>query len=95
MRQEAPESNWRLDESRSRIDLGQTGSVPLHTEVEALLTFRNDGAVDDNQPDTQDGTRAVSDIVAGGLLTAQRMARLAVIAHVSSGGLTPGKVASS
>ena len=51
VRQESPESNWRLDDSRSVIDLDFSGSFPLNTEIEALLTFANDGDVDLNQPD--------------------------------------------
>jgi hypothetical protein len=52
VRQESHESNWRLDEARSVIDLDSSGSFPMNTEVEALLTFTNDGEVDLNQPDT-------------------------------------------
>jgi hypothetical protein len=52
VRQEAHDSNWKLDESRSVIDLDSSGSFPLNTEVEALLTFTNDGEADFNQPDT-------------------------------------------
>jgi hypothetical protein len=51
VRQEARESNWKLDEGRSAIDLDSSGSFPLNTEIEALLTFTNDGEVDFNQPD--------------------------------------------
>jgi hypothetical protein len=40
----------------------------------------------------QDGARAVSEIVVGGLLDPQRMERLAVIAHESPGSLSPGEV---
>jgi len=52
VRRESKESNWRLDSERSVIDLDSSGSFPLNTEVEALLTFTNDGEVDLNQPDT-------------------------------------------
>jgi hypothetical protein len=50
VRQESHESNWRLDESRSVFDLDSSGSFPMNTELEALLTFTNDGEVDLNQP---------------------------------------------
>jgi hypothetical protein len=52
VRQESKESNWRLDESRSVVDLDPSGSFPLNTELEALLTFTNDGEIDLNQPET-------------------------------------------
>jgi Met-zincin/Domain of unknown function (DUF5117) len=52
VRQESKESNWRLDDARSVIDLDSSGSFPSNTELEALLTFTNDGEVDLNQPDT-------------------------------------------
>jgi Met-zincin/Domain of unknown function (DUF5117) len=44
-------ANWKLDDSRSVIDLDHTGSFPLNTEVEALLTFTTDSESDLNQPD--------------------------------------------
>jgi hypothetical protein len=44
-------ANWHLDEARSVIDLDDSGSFPLNTEVEALLTFSTDGENDLNQPD--------------------------------------------
>jgi hypothetical protein len=40
----------------------------------------------------QDGARAVVDIVVGGLFNPQRMQRLAVIAHETSGALSPSEV---
>jgi hypothetical protein len=43
--------DWRLDKERSVIDLEHTGSFPLNTEVEALLTFATDSESDLNQPD--------------------------------------------
>ena len=43
--------DWRLDKDRSVIDLEHTGSFPLNTEVEALLTFSSDSESDLNQPD--------------------------------------------
>lgn len=52
VRQESKDSNWKLDDSRSVIDLDSSGSFPRNTELEALLTFTNDGEVDLNQPDT-------------------------------------------
>jgi hypothetical protein len=44
-------SSWRVDEERSVIDLGNTGSFPLNTEVEALLTFTSDSSSYWNQPE--------------------------------------------
>src|SRR5215469_200024 len=52
VRQESKESNWRLDDVRSVVDLDASGSFPLNTELEALLTFTNEGEADLNQPDT-------------------------------------------
>jgi hypothetical protein len=52
VRQEGRDSNWKLDEARSVIDLDASGSFPRNTEIEALLTFMNDGETDLNQPDT-------------------------------------------
>jgi hypothetical protein len=52
LRQENKDSNWKLDEGRSVIDLGASGSFPRNTEIEALLTFANDGETDLNQPET-------------------------------------------
>lgn len=51
VRTPSADSIWRLDESRSVIDLEHTGSFPLNTEVEALLTFSNEEEVNLNQPD--------------------------------------------
>ena len=44
-------ADWRLDKDRSAVDLEHTGSFPLNTEVEALLTFTTDSESDLNQPD--------------------------------------------
>jgi len=44
-------ADWKLDKDRSVIDLEHTGSFPLNTEVEALLTFATDSESDLNQPD--------------------------------------------
>jgi hypothetical protein len=44
-------ADWRLDKDRSIIDLEHSGSFPLNTEVEALLTFATDSESDLNQPD--------------------------------------------
>ena len=49
--QSSENASWRLDEGRSIIDLDYTGSFPLNTEVEALLTFTSEGESDLNQPD--------------------------------------------
>jgi hypothetical protein len=43
-------ASWRLEESRSVIDLEHTGSFPLNTEVEALLTFSTESESSLNQP---------------------------------------------
>lgn len=43
--------DWRIDKDRSVIDLEQSGSFPLNTEIEALLTFTTDAETDLNQPD--------------------------------------------
>src|SRR5215470_5719859 len=52
VRQESKDSNWKLDETRSVIDLDSSGSFPRNTEIEALITFANDGEADLNQPET-------------------------------------------
>ena len=44
-------ADWRLDKDRSAVALEHTGSFPLNTEVEALLTFTTDSESDLNQPD--------------------------------------------
>ena len=44
-------ADWRLDKDRSALDLEHTGSFPLNTEVEALLTFATDSESGLNQPD--------------------------------------------
>ncbi|MBS1851870.1 MAG: zinc-dependent metalloprotease [Acidobacteria bacterium] len=44
-------SSWRVDEERSVIDLESSGSFPLNTEVEALLTFTSDSNSYWNQPE--------------------------------------------
>lgn len=49
--QSSKSADWRLDKERSVIDLEHTGSFPLNTEVEALLTFASDSESDLNQPD--------------------------------------------
>jgi hypothetical protein len=38
VRQESKDSNWKLDDSRSVVDLDSSGSFPRNTELEALLT---------------------------------------------------------
>jgi len=52
VRQESKDANWKVDDARSVIDLDDSGSFPRNTEIEALLTFTNDGEADLNQPDT-------------------------------------------
>jgi hypothetical protein len=49
--QSSKAADWRLDKDRSVIDLEHTGSFPLNTEMEALLTFASDSESDLNQPD--------------------------------------------
>src|SRR6202142_5750 len=49
--QSSKAADWRMDKDRSVIDLEHTGSFPLNTEVEALLTFATDSESDLNQPD--------------------------------------------
>jgi hypothetical protein len=44
-------ADWRLEKDRSIIDVEHTGSFPLNTEVEALLTFATEAEIDLNQPD--------------------------------------------
>ena len=43
-------ANWQLDKDRSVIDLEHSGSFPLNTEIEVLLTFATDSESDLNQP---------------------------------------------
>jgi Met-zincin/Domain of unknown function (DUF5117) len=43
--------NWRVDENRSVVDLDHSGSFPLNTEMEALLTFTTESESHFNQPD--------------------------------------------
>jgi hypothetical protein len=52
VRQESSQgASWRLDADRSVVDLEHTGSFPLNTEVEMLMTFTSDSESDLNQPD--------------------------------------------
>jgi hypothetical protein len=44
-------ADWRLDKDRSVVDLDHSGSFPLNTEIEMLLTFSSDSDVSLNQPD--------------------------------------------
>ena len=50
VRQESKDANWKLDDTRSVIDLEASGSFPRNTEIEALLTFTNDGEADSTNP---------------------------------------------
>ncbi|MGZ4818355.1 MAG: zinc-dependent metalloprotease [Terriglobales bacterium] len=44
--------NWRLDDSRSAVDIERTRNFPMNTEAEALLTFTTDDPVSEaNQPE--------------------------------------------
>ena len=49
--QSSKAAEWRLDKDRSVIDLEHTGSFPMNTEVETLLTFATDSESELNQPD--------------------------------------------
>lgn len=51
VRTERGGASWKLDESRSVIDLDHSGSFPMNTEIEALLTFTSEGESNFNQPD--------------------------------------------
>jgi len=51
VRDEKPAGDWRLDKDRSVVDPDHSGSFPLNTEIEVLLTFASDGEIDLNQPD--------------------------------------------
>ena len=51
VRGQAASVSWRLDENRSVVDLDHSGSFPLNTELEALLTFATDAESNFNQPD--------------------------------------------
>lgn len=44
-------ADWHLDKDRSVVDLDHSGSFPLNTELEVLLTFATDSESDLNQPD--------------------------------------------
>jgi len=44
-------ADWRLDKERSLVDPEHSGSFPLNTEVEVLLTFATDSESNLNQPD--------------------------------------------
>jgi Met-zincin/Domain of unknown function (DUF5117) len=52
VRDKTGNSSWKLDENLSVIDLDHSGSFPLNTEVEALLTFTTDSESDLNQPNS-------------------------------------------
>jgi Met-zincin/Domain of unknown function (DUF5117) len=43
-------SDWKLDKDRSVVDLDHSGSFPLNTEIEVLLTFATDSETSLNQP---------------------------------------------
>ena len=53
VRQESSQGSWRLDESRSVVDPENSGSYPMNTEIEALLTFASEGGTDLNQPESR------------------------------------------
>jgi hypothetical protein len=52
VRQEGTQASWRLDEARSVFDPESSGSFPLNTEIEALLTFVSEAGAGLNQPDS-------------------------------------------
>ena len=52
VRGQAASVSWRLDENRSVVDLDHSGSFPLNTELEALLTFATESENNFNQPDS-------------------------------------------
>ena len=47
-------SSWRLDESRSVIDLDHSGSFPMNTEIEVLLTFSGESDADLEVPSSEE-----------------------------------------
>lgn len=50
----APTGNWRVDDSRSAVDLDRTRNFPMNTEAEALITFASDDPqVNANQPESR------------------------------------------
>ena len=49
--------SWRVDESRSAVDVDRTKNFPMNTEAEALLTFTSDDPnVNANQPEQRSVT---------------------------------------
>ncbi len=52
VRGQAANASWKLDENRSVVDLDHSGSFPLNTELEALLTFTTESESNFNQPDS-------------------------------------------
>jgi hypothetical protein len=51
VRDEKSAGDWRLDKDRSLVDPDHSGSFPLNTEIEVLLTFATDSESSLNQPD--------------------------------------------
>jgi Met-zincin/Domain of unknown function (DUF5117) len=51
VRDERPAGDWRLDRDRSLVDPDHSGSFPLNTEIEVLLTFASESESNLNQPD--------------------------------------------
>jgi hypothetical protein len=100
-------SVWPVASQREALQLVVRALEPKELEVPAslwkLLAPPESGRADGERFTSsagylfspQDGARAVSEIVVGGLLDAQRMERLAVIAHKTQGGLSPGVVVST
>jgi hypothetical protein len=52
VRAEADGPSWKMDETRSVVDLDHTGSFPLNTEFEVLLTFATESESNLNSPDS-------------------------------------------
>ncbi|HUJ96024.1 MAG TPA: zinc-dependent metalloprotease [Terriglobales bacterium] len=52
VRDSSPRGEWRLDKDRSIFAPDHSGSFPLNTEIEMLLTFTTDSEGDLNQPDS-------------------------------------------
>jgi hypothetical protein len=104
---QAPVEVWPAASQREALQLVLKALDPKELEIPATLwKFLPPGEPDRDDPERftstagylfspQDGARAVSEIVAGGLLDPQRMQRLAVIAHESAGALSPDEVVSA
>jgi hypothetical protein len=102
-----PVAVWPVASQRQALQLVLKALDPKELEVPASLwkmlappeSDRNDAERFTSSAgylfSPQDGARAISEIVVGGLLDPQRMERVAVIAHQSKGALLPGEVVSA